>query len=235
MKNLVMFYITVLCCSIYTSCKKNDNSGKQSPPPDPQSQIIYKGVLLGSSGYYSVQIGSIKSSAQIVLNDKTYNLESNTPVDMEEAISDYTLTKDDVSITLNVDKDRIYPEISITAAGHPDIITTIYEHKDETPVENYTGWSKSENDTSFYEAGYNLSINGNQFTIIEKTTATNQGSFFASTIMGTLSRSAGKITFSFTIDGQNNTIHATEQGNAISYLENWDGGYMQFELTKVND
>lgn len=232
MTSKAILFLSLICSVLFLSCSKEDDKSDKKAF---EKSITYKGVLLGSTGYYSMQIGAGKSTATLVLDDKTYNLESNVTINMEEAINDYMLTKDDVTITLNVDKDRTHPEISIAAAGHPNIITTIYEHKDETPVENYMGWSKSENGTSFYEAGYNLSINGNKFTIIEKTTATNQGSSFSSTVMGTVSRSSGKIIFSFAIDGESNTIIATEQGNTIFYLENWDDGYMQFELTKLSN
>jgi len=234
MKSLISIVATLLFLSL-VSCSKKDESDTGKDPKSTASIATYKGVLLGSTGYFTVELGEEKSTAQLVIDHETFHIESTRPIDPDEDITDYKLEKDSTFITISVGKDRKHPQIEIVASGHPNIITTIYEDTEEQPVENYIGWSKSENDSFYYEAGYNLSICGNQFTIIEKTTATNQANWFSSTIIGTIQRSNGNIHFNFTVDGQTNSITAVEQGDKITYFESWDNGNMQFELTKVNE
>lgn len=108
--HLVLMATITTCVFAFAACKKDkDNS------PNNNSEVLteannnkafgkYSGILIGSSGYYSIELRASGSKATVVFDGK--------------AITNYTLQKDDVKITFSVSADGKSPGVKISIPGH---------------------------------------------------------------------------------------------------------------------
>lgn len=231
MKTLKMSLFTVLMivtfgCSSDTDSDSTDNNG--------QSEILgtYAGVLIGSSGYYSIEVGETGSSATINFDGEQYNLSNATPIASDIVYSELTFTNGTISATLIADVDAM-PTISFDIPGH--VIQSTIDHITAGTLTLYEGSSSSTNGGEFYNATYNLTLRDGgdcdgckSFNILEKVTGSSNSNQIGNTdyIFGKYEISGNIITFrhlndevivSGTING--NTISHSEQGFEFLFTE----------------
>lgn len=173
-----MLSIFVLSMALITSCKKS----VADKPADDTDVLIeannhkalgkYSGILIGSSGYYFVELRTTGSKATIRFDGATYVLDGQGNIEDGKAVTNYEFQKGDVKLTFTVTADGKSPSVKIEIPGHRVYATinkdtTIYNtdsfvgqirdsarNRDITPVainisnNNITGYMKV--DTAYY-------------------------------------------------------------------------------------
>lgn len=130
MKKTIRFACSMLMASaifsatVFVSCKKDKNgpSGGDSEvlieANDNKALGKYSGILLGSSGYYTIEVRSVGSTATVVFDGKTYVLEGQGAIADGTVITNYIFQKDNIKITFSVRGDGKSPTVKIEIPGH---------------------------------------------------------------------------------------------------------------------
>lgn len=202
--------------SLFISCEKEPNGGAGEKLYD----IKYSGVLVGSSGHYSVELnGNGENTAQIFFDDNLYVLQNNTAFEENQTGQEFLFTDGEILLTLTTTTDPSRPEIGVSIPGH-DVTVTVYEETPENPVRNYTGTGVYTNVFGEEEYQlttiYNISINGNSFSNIEKIVSSSNASEIGnvSQTSGTVSATETEITFY--VQGTPYGITFEKEGNELT-------------------
>lgn len=213
MKNI--FYILILLLFI-TACGKENNN------VDPtKTKTEFSGVLVGSTGYYSLILESGNSSATIYFDSVLYTLTNTEVLDFNAGIYDLVLSdSNNVTLTVTLPPNSSQPSFYFNIPNHT-VEYTVFQVEINLPVNNYLGTSSSSYtvsdssgnilSNSNYNATYNLSIQGdNNFQIIEKNGGNTYYYRGGVQFIGT-----NIVKFTFIDNGQENEITAQRNGNNI--------------------
>lgn len=114
----------VAVAGVIVSCKKdkdnttNNNTEVLTEANNNKALGKYSGILIGSSGYYSIELRNSGSKATVIFDGKTYTLDGQGAIEDDKAITNYTLQKDDIKITFSVGADGKNPGVKISIPGH---------------------------------------------------------------------------------------------------------------------
>jgi hypothetical protein len=226
MKVLKFLLFAILITSLPACTDDGDENNNE------KSGILgtYAGVMTGSSGYYSIEVGETSSVAEINFDGQQYNLTNPTPIEPDIDYAELTFTNGTVSAVLTAEV-GVTPIISFNIPGHLIQSTISYAFVGNLTL--YEGTSSSTNGSEFYNATYNLSLTDRGdcdgckvFKILEKTTGSSYPDQIGNrnTVNGKYEINGSTITFkkensveivSGTIDG--NTISHSEQGFEYSF------------------
>ncbi|MBX3257766.1 MAG: hypothetical protein KF862_26795 [Chitinophagaceae bacterium] len=128
----------ILAAMVFVSCKKDKEDPSGGNPEvlteanNSKALGKYSGILLGSSGYYTIEVRTTGSTATVVFDGKTYALEGQGSINDGDAITNYMLQKGDIKIIFSVKADGKSPAVKIDIPGHKvqatiDKETTKYE------------------------------------------------------------------------------------------------------------
>lgn len=213
MKNI--FYISILLLFI-TSCGKENNNDDTT-----KTKTEFSGVLVGSTGYYSLILESGNSSATIYFDSVLYTLTNTEVLDFNAGIYDLVLSdSNNVTLTVTLPPNSSQPSFYFNIPNHT-VEYTVFQVEINLPVNNYLGTSSSSYtvsdssgnilSNSNYNATYNLSIQGdNNFQIIEKNGGNTYYYRGGVQFIGT-----NIVKFTFIDNGQENEITAQRNGNNI--------------------
>lgn len=171
----------LLVVSLFTmgivSCKKKDNEttgGQQqgnttlATAPDAiaeendKSGGVYKGVLVGSTGYIKITLQNGVQSVEVTMNGvtKTLDMVSFAPQNWVsgQAVTQAVFEKDNWQVSFSVDADGSNPNVSVVIPGHTNIVATISKETSVTQVKSFEG-TITYNGTSTNSA-FNFVISG---------------------------------------------------------------------------
>ncbi|MGJ7030020.1 hypothetical protein [Niabella hirudinis] len=191
-------------------CSKNSDSKDNNNPAkyDKSSLGSYSGVLVGSSGYITIDLKPAGASATIVFDDITYQLSSSVAIPAGTNVSGYTLQKDGVKIVMNVNADGSVPQVAVTIPGH-DVTAVIFKVTSAVAVENYTGTFSGTDAASpeYNNSGtLNFTISGNNVTLLSKCISGNCDDHTTVTMTGKVTRSGENFVINFNDCNSGNTI-----------------------------
>lgn len=162
MKTTINIFCAFLFFSfIFSSCNKNDNTVEPNSNTD-----TYGGVLVGSSGYYTLNLKSESSTLKLVFDGVEYNFTNSTAFDINENVN---LEFTNQSITINFSKNAQTGDVSINFSipGHT-IVAAIYPSVNGD-LELYTGTSETyDGEDLFYKSTFNLTVTATNFEALEK-------------------------------------------------------------------
>lgn len=153
-RNLVAMATTalVLFFSIATSCKSNDPSLNLATSPEAlavnntSSAGVYKGIIVGSSGYFNLSImnGSSDATCKFVFDGKEVTLTSasfgswTSGQAINNALFTGTLDGKTINLTFSCDANGSNPTTTVTIPGHT-VYTTVIKEKSDMLVKCYEG------------------------------------------------------------------------------------------------
>lgn len=237
---LIAIFLTV-------SCKKDDNP--TSNETEATSLGVYKGVLVGSSGYFTADLKSGNSTATIVFDGETYQLQSSEVLTDGEAIEDLILSNGGIIIKISVDANGDNPEVFVSIPNHT-VYATVYKETLQNSVQIYEGSSVSTETPSNkrIESTINVSISGSSFTMIEKETYSDWTSDelgVAYKYKGTVTRTGSKVTLKTTMandgdatplenipEAEQTSLVFTVNGDKLNWEEEGSSYTESIELTK---
>jgi len=164
--------ISAVVLLLAVGCTKEDpdqkDDGDQFNPKFVDSNWgHYSGVLVGSTGYFNILVTAAGASAVVVFDDERYEMQSNSPAP-EKQNYEVELSKDGVLITFTVDKAGKSPEVEVEIPEHPHVNATIFKAEEGQTVRNYLGWSKSTNGQNTHNETYNMTIKGDKYEVVAK-------------------------------------------------------------------
>lgn len=204
MKTVKIFTLLALTVTAFvTACKKDNPDPVDGDEQTDHSNLgVYKGVLVGSTGYFTVTLKETGSTAEVVFDGESHSLQSAETLNEGADVVDFELNSgDDVSLQISVGADGSNPEVTVSIPDH-DVEATVYKETTEKAVELYIG----ENESSQTWAGttytlrstLNISINGDAFTLLEKETYSSYRETLDLLVYryaGSVSRTPSTITF----------------------------------------
>jgi len=211
------------------SCKKDNNNNTTIKK--------YSGVIVGSTGAYSLSISGTGASANIVFDSVTYNLTTNEVLENGQSL---TLTDGTISLVITVDSNGENPTISFTIPGH-NIQATIVLSNTTNPNQNFIGWTENfRNGVRVYRTTFNLTLhNSNQWTGIEKIDVDiNPSDPNHTSSEGQITQVTGAYTedtngVSFFFSNGSSIFTLNKVGNKLTLFESGTTTF-EAELTKVN-
>jgi len=153
-KNLVAMLATafLLVISMVTSCKTNDPALNLATKPEAvaannaSSAGVYKGVIVGSSGYFNLSIknGSDAITCKFVFDGNEVALTSKSfgswaagqPIN--NAVFTGTLNGQTINLTFSCDANGANPAVTVTIPGHT-VYASVVKEKSDTLVKCYEG------------------------------------------------------------------------------------------------
>lgn len=142
----ILILLTLVITS-FAACKKDSkNTGNND---DPNSNVLiaennnkafgkYSGIIVGSLGYYYVELRSVGSKAVVIFDGQTFTLDGQGTIEDGKAITNYVLQKDGIKITISVDADGKNPKVKIEIPGHATA-TTVTKESTLLETRQYTG------------------------------------------------------------------------------------------------
>ncbi len=202
---------------------------------DKENNVVvanYTGVLVGSSGSYSLKFSETNSNATITFDGQTYVLTSSATLKKGETL---TLTDGSVSLTIATDSNGKNPNIKFNIPGH-QVSATIADATYLT--ENYLGEATITKDGVLnYQATFNVTLtDNNQFQAIQKIIKNGGGvdEGKVETINGVYTKTNSIIVFTYNKDGETITLALNLFANKISGLQtDPEIGVTAIELNKV--
>ncbi|GGH05992.1 hypothetical protein FAZ19_04430 [Sphingobacterium alkalisoli] len=165
----LLFGISVLF--LLAGCAKKDPHTEDEDQFNPKfvnsNWGHYSGVLVGSTGYFNILVNGNGVSAVVIFDGQRYEMQSNTPVPEKQQYG-VELSKDGVLITFTVDKAGKTPEVNLEIPEHPDVHATIFKSEENMSVKNYMGWSKSTYMQTTHNETYNMTIRGDKYRVVAK-------------------------------------------------------------------
>ena len=212
--------LSLILISSFLTCS-DDDSNNNSEQGD--SLGTYAGIMVGSSGYYKIEITPSGSEAEINFNGEQYNLSNVIQVQSGSQLLDLNFTNGDISMLFSVDEDGTNPSVSFAIPGHT-IESTIDRLGLNQRLTLYEGTSSSTSGAAFFNATYNITLvdrgdceECRSFESIEKVTGSSSPEQ-----IGNINRTNGFYqingnTITFNFNGQ--SISGTINGNTISHME----------------
>ena len=167
MKKIKLVSMCILSALFFfTSCDKDDDN-------EVNNAVVseYKGVLVGSTGAYKLNLTKSGASATILFDDKKYDISANKPLEPGQSL---TLTNGSVSLTIAVNDKGENPTISFKIPGHT-VSATIYQATATNNVQIYQGYETDQKSTdggAFIETDrttYNLAFTDNEYAALNFT------------------------------------------------------------------
>ncbi|MCF6222978.1 MAG: hypothetical protein L3J34_04540 [Flavobacteriaceae bacterium] len=195
----------------------------------------YTGVLIGSTGSYTLNLEEGKVTAKVLFDNIIYNLSINESLYEGESI---TLT--DGKITILLVDDGVDINISFNIPNH-HIESTIVLSESSEPNRDYIGWTENfRNGVKVYRTTVNLTLHqGKRWTGIERVDVdvnpddpnheSDQGKI--TKVNGTFSEDNSSISFFFTDGSPIFTLIKVE--NKLTVFENGTTTF-EVELTRVD-
>ncbi|WP_113664310.1 hypothetical protein [Pedobacter nanyangensis] len=138
-----------------TSCKKKNEDGNKDETngliTKPEAKAaennksggVYKGVLVGSTGYVKIILQGGQKSVTVTMNGATKTLAevSFLPASWSsgQAITEAKFSKDNWTVVFAVDADGGNPQITVDIPGHSNIVATIVKETSATQVMSFEG------------------------------------------------------------------------------------------------
>lgn len=182
-------------------CSKDDPKKEDNSPAnyDKSSLGSYSGVLIGSTGYITIELKPAGASATIVFDDVTYLLTATVPIQPGTKVTGYTLQKDGVKIVMDVNADGSVPQVAVTIPGH-DVTAVVFKVTSTNLVEKYTGsFSNTNSGTPQYNNSgtLNFVISGNSVTLLSKCITGDCDDHTVATMTGKIIRNGDAFTINF--------------------------------------
>lgn len=198
-----------------TSAFKNSPDAKASE--DTKSGGIYKGVIVGSSGFFSVVLQNGLKQIVLTLDGEKRTL-TTTALDTwtsGEPIKNVVFAADDWSVTFSVGGAGNVPSIALDLAGHPGAQAVIFKELSTAVIRAYEGtYSGSESGT------WNFVLQGPVLSGVSRTTSGSGSSTFDGLVYGNALVLNAPITGSGTISGD--SVNGTWQTD-MSTSGTWSG------------
>jgi hypothetical protein len=155
------------------SCSKNDSEPEETIAPlvtapeataaeDNKSGGVYKGVLLGSTGFLKIILQGGKKSVVITMDGviKTLDLVSFSPTNWVsgQAITNAVFAKDGWKVTFSIAADGKNPTVVVEITGHNKITVTVSKEASGSQVKSFEGSIKYEGIT--FNSAFNFMIWG---------------------------------------------------------------------------
>lgn len=187
MKKITILLLAVVAA--FASCTKEEKDKKEDKPytcascvttPEAKSEYdnssagVYKGVIVGSTGTIALYLHNTGTEikAIVVFDGKTATLTNSTLSSWTpgQAIKDAVFTGEvngvPVEAKFSVDADGKNPKVTVTIPGH-NIKVGVYKEVSATLIKGFEGTYS--NDLLVLGA-FNLTLNGNTYTIVTTTT-----------------------------------------------------------------
>lgn len=192
-----------------SGCKKDSNSGTLSPDIENtpsalasnnnSSAGVYKGVMVGSSGYFkiSIQNGTADINCEFNFDGKSATLTTNSLANwtpgqaITNAVFTGTWNEESVSLTFSCDADGSNPVITVSVPDHT-VNVTVYKETSTVLVKCYEGTYSTNRGTEIVNGVFNFVAYGNAVLGWHHDSHSSEG--FSATISGntlTLSQPAG--------------------------------------------
>ncbi|GEM_PF-6227799 len=164
-KILFLLFIVSL---IITACGDDTTSDEQL-----NEEIgTYSGVLVGSSGYFNLDLKEKGSSITIVFDGTTTELTTDKVLEKGKKI-DLIFTNGTISASFSVDANGDNTSLNVTIPNH-NVVATISKGSKDNPVILYTGeyyeQISKDNGATYRRTGKsetsNLSVQGDKFTLL---------------------------------------------------------------------
>lgn len=217
-KGLLTTLILSLCI---LACKKKDNTPDDKQPgtdhgfvtapeavaaEDNKSGGVYKGVLVGSTGYVKIIMQSGTRSVTVTMDGVTKNLDmvSFIPENWSsgQAITDALFSKDDWKIQFSVDADGNNPKVVAVIPGHDNIFVTITKEMSVTQVKTFEGTITYQGVST--NSAFNFVTSGELFIGHGRMPSENEThSMFGSVTNTTIKGKINNADVTGTIDGEN--------------------------------
>ena len=171
MKKFKLVFVSILSVFLFlTSC---GGDGDTEPVDNDIVIGTYTGVLVGSTGHFSIDLKEKGSTVIIVFDGKTTPLSSNEILVKGQEIKELTFTDGTISLILSVDKKGDNPTVKITIPNH-NVLATISKASEDNPVILFEGeyfeQISNDNGATYQRTGVskisNLSVHGNKFTLL---------------------------------------------------------------------
>jgi hypothetical protein len=230
MRNLKLSVIAFVL--IFLGCSKDETQ----PTDDEQLQQLYAyaGVIVGSSGNYTIIVTKDGATATVIFDGQTHNLSIKKQIDKNNDIDSLVLTDGTVTLTYKYVYATMTPSITISIPGHTidSTLGTLYDWRHpqiyiqfQEPIKLYEGEASSTMNTSFIKLTYNMSLDypNKTFNLIEKCTGSSN-----LTDIGTVYTYNGAFTETstellLTIDSE--TLTLTKVGNDLKLSESGPDNY----------
>lgn len=233
MRNLKLSVIAFLL--IFLGCSKDESQPTdETQTTDDKQLFAYAGIIVGSTGNYTVTVTKDGATATVVFDGQTHNLSITKPIDNSKDIVDLVLTDGTVTLTYNYIYATSTPSITISIPGHTINITlgTLYDwlHPQiyiqfQEPIKLYEGNASSTMNTSFIKLTYNMSLDypNKTFNLIEKCTGssnlTDIGTVY--TYNGTFTETSTELLLTF----DSETLTLSKVGNDLKLSESGPDNY----------
>src|SRR5690606_24329860 len=218
MKNLHLILTgLVLLTFLFSSCGKDDSGDDDT---DKTATGRYGGVMVGSSGYFIVDLAAgSKGTATVYFDGAVYHL--TTVVQIEEGASYndllFSTVDEEVVMYFTVAEDGSDPTVEFEIPGHNITATVDQYGTDDSSLSLYQGSSYSSSGSYYIMYTFNIALNysDNTFKAISVVRATNTDTPVNQTeaINGTFSHAGNNITLNY--GGQ--TLRGTISGTDIQF------------------
>jgi hypothetical protein len=135
------------------SCSKNDTAADSTTPlvttpeasaaENGKSGGVYKGVLIGSTGYVKIMFQGGKKMVTVTMDGVTKTLDSVsfTPATWTsgQAITSAVFAKDGWKVTFSVGADGKNPNVTVEITGHSKIAVTVSKEVSDSQVKSFEG------------------------------------------------------------------------------------------------
>lgn len=195
----MLLHFTIAVAIIWGGCKKNEDTNNQAIQYDNNNLGSYKGVLVGSSGYITIDLKPTGATATIVFDNITYQLSSTVAIPAGAKVTGYTLQKDAVKVVMDVNADGSIPQIAVTIPGH-DVTAIIYKVTSFVAVESYTGTYRNTDSQSpqYNNAGVlSFAVSGDNVTLLSKCSSGDCDDNETDKMTGKIVRSGSNFTINF--------------------------------------
>jgi hypothetical protein len=235
--------IVSLIAVLFTACTSSKNN------PTPEGKLFsYAGVIVGSTGHYTLEITRTGATALVIFDGISYNLSIAKEIQIDKDINNLVLTDGAISLTYNYKYATYTASIEISIPGHTVTSTLgiVYDYRNPTiystisePIKLYEGSSTSTMNTSYINFISNLSLDyvNKKFFGIEKCTASsnpdNIGDVHNST--GSFKDTESRIILYTTYDSELDSIIFIKDGNTLKHDATGDNNYsLHINYKKVN-
>ncbi|GAB3420042.1 hypothetical protein [Niabella aquatica] len=219
--NTIKQLLLLLAIISIAGCSKEDNSSARY---DKNSLGSYSGVLVGSSGYITIELKSTGATVTIVFDDATYQLSSAIALQPGTKVTGYTLQKDGVKVVMDVNADGSVPQVAVTIPGH-DVTAVVFKVTSSVAVENYIGtFSNTDSELPQYNNSgiLNFTIHGNDVIMLSKCKTGDCGGTAYIKMTGKVVRNTNGFTINFDNCNPNDTVCTlafTKTATGYRYVE----------------
>lgn len=206
----------VLVILSFTACRKND-PGDGS---DKTATGRYGGVMVGSSGYFIVELSAgSKGTATVYFDGAVYHLATFVQIEESSSYNDllFSAAGEDIVMYFTVAEDGSNPTVEFEIPGHIITATVDQYGTNDSSLSLYQGSSYSSSGSYYIMYTFNIALNNsdNTFKAISAVRATNTVTPIGQTEItnGTFSLSGNNITLNY--NGQ--MLQGTIVGTTIQF------------------